>query len=117
MVVSDSHEDLRKKVAELEIRLDHYHRELGEVIDQRDKVVLRRVWRFVDWSNLLVSLGFGAFVSALLLGLKGWVAGLAGGIIGFGIAMLIVGMTQRREKHDQSNFSELPLWRLPNWVK
>ena len=116
-MVSDPLDDLKMKVAELEIRLDRYHQELNEAIDQRDKTVLRRVWRLVDWSNLLVSFAFGAVVSALLLGLWGWLAGLIGGILGFGVALFIVGFTQRREKHDQSNFSALPLWRLPNWVK
>lgn len=116
-MVRDPLDDLRLKVAELEMRLDRHNLELIEAIDQRDKVVLRRIWRLVDWSNLLVSFGIGALVSAILLSQRGWVASLLGGIVGFGLAIFIVGFTQRREKHDESKLSELPRWHLPDWVK
>ena len=115
--MSDPVNELKLKVAELEMRLERHQRELIEAIDQRDKVVLRRIWRLVDWVNLLVSFSCGALVSAILLGQSGWLASLIGGIIGFGLALFIVGFTQRREKHDQSKLSELPRWQLPDWVK
>ena len=101
---------LEQQIRDLESRLDDYHRKLNEAIDHRDRVVLRRSWRFVDWLNLIVSLSLGYVILGNIFGWNSWTALLFSGVLGLGIALFVVGITQRREKEDQAKFGSLPTW-------
>ena len=105
--------DLRRRIAELEYRLDQYHEYLEEALEYDRRFQMQATWGIVT-----TLAGMSAFFAVLYiteqdLHFEGWAPGTIAGCAALAAWVVVAGWADKGRQSDLKKLSRLPQWERP----